>query len=119
MTCASIDSRPTRSSRPSSRSTSLRASVGQLERCRASRAARFSSSALVVLAQLLLDRLELLAQEHLALPLAQLLLDLRLDVLLRLEHADLALHVDQHAAEPLLDQSVSSRTCLSAAVRSM
>ena len=58
---------------------------------------------LVVLAQLALDGLELLAQEHLPLPLAQLLLDLGLDVLLGVEHADLALDVHQHPAEPLLD----------------
>ena len=58
---------------------------------------------LVALAQLALDRLELLAQEHLALALAQLLLDLGLDVFLRVQHADLALHVHQDAAEPLLD----------------
>ena len=62
---------------------------------------------LVALAQLALDGLELLAQEHLALPLAQLLLDLGLDVLLRIEHADLALHVHQHPAEPLLDARAS------------
>ena len=59
--------------------------------------------ALVVLAQLALDRLELLAEEHLPLPLAQLLLDLRLDVFLRVQHADLPLDVHQHPAEPLLD----------------
>ena len=58
---------------------------------------------LVALAQLALDGLELLAEEHLPLPLAQLLLDLGLDVLLGIEHADLALHVHQHPAEPLLD----------------
>ena len=58
---------------------------------------------LVVFPQLLLDRLELLAEVHLALPLAELLLDLRLDLGLRLEHADLALDVDQDAAHPLLD----------------
>ena len=46
---------------------------------------------------------ELLAQIHLALPLAQLFLDLRLDVFLRLEQADLALNVNEHAAQPLLD----------------
>ena len=57
----------------------------------------------VVVAQLLLDRLELLAQVHLALALAQLFLDLRLDVFLRLEQPDLTLHVDQDAAQPLLD----------------
>ena len=59
--------------------------------------------ALVALAQLALNGLELLAEEHLPLPLAQLLLHLGLDVLLGIEHADLALHVDQHPAEPLLD----------------
>jgi hypothetical protein len=59
--------------------------------------------ALVVLTQLALDGLELLAQEHLPLPLAQLLLDLRLDVLLGIEHADLPLDMHQHPAEPLLD----------------
>ena len=37
------------------------------------------------------------------LPLAQLRLDLRLDLVLRLEHADLALDQDQDAAEPVLD----------------
>ena len=58
---------------------------------------------LVVVAELFLDRLHLLAQVHLALPLAQLFLDLRLDLLLRLEHADLALDVHEHAAQPLLD----------------
>ena len=59
--------------------------------------------ALVVVAELLLDRLHLLAQVHLALALAELFLDLRLDLLLRLEQADLPLHVHEHAAQPLLD----------------
>ena len=59
--------------------------------------------ALVALTQLALDGLELLAQEHFALPLAELLLDLRLDVLLGVEHADLPLDVHQDPAEPLLD----------------
>ncbi len=58
---------------------------------------------LVVLAQLALNGLELLAEEHLPLPLAQLLLHLGLDVLLGIENADLALHVDQRLPEPLLD----------------
>ncbi len=56
----------------------------------------------VSLAQLLADRLELLAQQHLALALAQLLLHLRLDLLLRIEHVDLALDVHQEAPQPLL-----------------
>ena len=58
---------------------------------------------LVVVAELFLDRLHLLAQVHLALALAQLFLDLRLDLFLHLEHADLLLDVHEHAAEPLLD----------------
>jgi len=58
---------------------------------------------LVIVAKLLLDRLHLFAQEHLALPLAQFLLDLRLDLLLRFEHADLPLDVHEHPSQPLLD----------------
>jgi hypothetical protein len=58
---------------------------------------------LIVVAQLLLDRFELLAQEHLALSFAQLFLNLRLDLLLSLQHPDLALDVDEHAAQALLD----------------
>ena len=61
-------------------------------------------AALVLLAQLLPDRLQLLAQQHLALPLAQLLLDLRLDLLLSVEDADLALHLNEHAPQALLDR---------------
>ena len=57
---------------------------------------------LIVVAELLLNRLELFAQKHLALTLAQLLLDLRLDILLRLHESDLALHVHQHPAQPIL-----------------
>ena len=59
----------------------------------------------VALAELLLDRLELLAQEHLPLAVAELLLDLRLDLRLGVEHGDLPLHRDQHTAQPLLDRS--------------
>ena len=58
---------------------------------------------LVVLAQLALDGLELLAEEHLPLPLAQLLLHLRLDVFLGVQHADLPLDVHQHPAKALFD----------------
>ncbi len=57
----------------------------------------------VLFAQLAADRLQLLPQEHLALPLAQLLLDLRLDLLLGVEHRDLTLDVNQDPAQPLLD----------------
>ena len=52
----------------------------------------------LALAQLLLDRLQLLAEEHLPLPVAQLLLDLRLDLLLRVEDVDLPLDVDRASA---------------------
>ena len=56
---------------------------------------------LVVVAELFLNGLQLLAQEHLALSFAQLFLDLRLDVFLRFEQADLALHVHEHATQAL------------------
>ena len=56
------------------------------------------------LAQLVLDRLHLLAQEHLALAIADLGLDLVLDRLLGVEHVELTLHVGQHQAQPLLDR---------------
>ena len=102
MTCASIDSRPERSRRPSSRSTSCARLLGQLELVELL-AQLGDLLRLVVVAELLLDRLHLLAQEHLALPLAQLFLDLRLDLLLHLEHADLLLDVHEHAAQALLD----------------
>ena len=102
MTWASIDSPDARSRRDSSRSTSLRAASGS------GSAASFSRSAsvvvpLVVLAELLLDRLELLAQVELPLAPAELLLDLRLDVLLGVEHRELALEQEQHPPQPLLD----------------
>ena len=96
----------------------LAALLGQLERGELL-AQLLELVPLVVLAQLLPDRLELLAQEHLALPLAQLLLDLRLDVLLGLEHPDLALHVHQHAAQPLLDREGLEQPCRWAGVMSM
>ena len=55
------------------------------------------------LAKLLLDRLQLLAQVDLALAIAELLFDLLLNVLLDREQLDLALDMDQHAAQPVLD----------------
>jgi hypothetical protein len=58
----------------------------------------------LALAQLALDRLELLAQHHFPLTVPEFLLDLRLDLLLRVDHADLALYVHQHSAQPLLDR---------------
>ena len=80
-----------RSRRPSSRSTSLRTSGGQLQRFELLAQLADLVGAVFAVAELLLDCLELLAQEHLALPLAQLLLDLRLDVGLRVDHGDLTL----------------------------
>src|SRR2546425_5180440 len=53
------------------------------------------------------DRLQLLAQQHLTLPLAQLLLDLRLDLLLSVDDADLALHVHQHAPQSRSEEHTS------------
>src|SRR5262249_59904099 len=61
-------------------------------------------AAVLALAELLLDRLELLAQVRLALPPAQLLLDLLLDVLLGGEDVDLSLHVDEDSPQPLFDR---------------
>ena len=52
--------------------------------------------------QLLANRLHLLAQQHLALPFTELFLDLRLDVFLRVDDGDLALHVHQDATQPVL-----------------
>ena len=59
---------------------------------------------LIVFAELFLDRLHLLAQIHLALPLTQLFLHLRFDLFLRLDHGDLTLHVHQHTPEAFLDR---------------
>ncbi len=58
----------------------------------------------VAFAELLLDRLHLLAQIHFALAGADLFLDLGLDVFLRGEDVDLALHVDEDAAQAILDR---------------
>jgi hypothetical protein len=57
----------------------------------------------------------LLAQEHLALPLAEFLLHLRLDLFLRLEHPDLALHVDEHATYPAKPPQAPDRPAAPAA----
>ncbi len=51
-----------------------------------------------------MDSLQLLAQEDLPLSLAQLLLDLGADLLLRLEHADLALQVEEQLPKPVFDR---------------
>ena len=60
--------------------------------------------AVVLLAELLLDRLELLAQVELALPLADLLLDADPDLLLGLGDPDLPEQVPAEEAELLLDR---------------
>ena len=86
-----------------SRSISLRASSVQVERVELLLQLLQVVAVVLALAELLLDRLHLLAQEHLALPVAQLLLDLRLDLLLRVEDVDLALDVDERPAEAVLD----------------
>jgi len=70
---------------------------------RASRAAHRGRS-LVAFAEFLLDRLELLAQVELPLAPAQLLLDLRLDVLLSVEHRELTLEQEQHPSQSILDR---------------
>ena len=59
---------------------------------------------LFLLAQLLANRLHLLAEQHLTLAFAQLFLDLRFDVFLRIDDGDLPLHVHEHAAQPVLDR---------------
>ena len=59
--------------------------------------------ALVAVAELLLDRLHLLAQHHLALAVAQLFAHLGLDLLLGVEDGELALHLEQDLAQTLLD----------------
>ena len=57
---------------------------------------------LVGRAELLLDRLELLAQDELALPLLHLVLDVLLDLAAQLHHLDLAGHLPDQAVQPLL-----------------
>ena len=56
----------------------------------------------VTFAELVLDRLQLLAQEELALPLLHFLLDLRLDLGAELEDLELAVQDCRHLAEPRL-----------------
>src|SRR6476646_4837356 len=61
-------------------------------------------AAFLAVAKLLLDRLHLLVQVVLALRLLHLTLDAAPDLLLDLEHRDLALHQREHALEPLGDR---------------
>ena len=58
---------------------------------------------LVALAELLLDRLQLLAEEVLALGVLHLRLDLRLDLRAELEHLELAVEDDRQLAQARLD----------------
>ena len=51
-----------------------------------------------------MDRLHLLAEEHLALPLPELLLHLRLDLLLGFQEGDLPLHMHEDLPETVLDR---------------
>ena len=57
----------------------------------------------VALAELVLDRLQLLAEEELALALLHLLLDLRLDLRAELEHLELAVQDRRDLAQPRFD----------------
>ena len=58
----------------------------------------------VVVAEFLADRLQLFAQVHLALAVADLFLDLRVDVLLGVEHLEPPLDQRQHPPHPLFDR---------------
>ncbi len=92
-----------RARRPNSRLTSLRDVLRQLERVEL-RPQLVELGAALALAQLVLDRLHLLAQEHLALAIADLRLHLALDLLLGVEDVELTLDVGEHQAQPLLDR---------------
>ena len=91
------------SSRPSSRSACLRGVLGQLRRLDPLAQLVDLGLLLVALAELLLDRLQLLAQEVLALALVDLRLDLRLDLGAELDHLELAGEDLREAAQPLAD----------------
>ena len=92
-----------RSSRASSRSAAFRTSSGSVELVEP--LAQLVDLRLlgVALAELLLDRLQLLAQEVLALALLHLGLHLRLDLRAELEHLELAREDRRDVAQPLLD----------------
>ena len=57
----------------------------------------------VAFTEFFLDGFQLLAQENLFLPVAQLGLDLRLQVFLRGEHGELLLHLDEDSAQAIFD----------------
>jgi hypothetical protein len=78
------------SSLPSSRSAALRTPSGSSSSSRRERSSVISAWSASPSPELLLDRLELLAQEELALSLLHLLLHLRLDLRAELEDLELA-----------------------------
>ena len=92
-----------RSSRESSRVAALRTSSGSSSS--SSRAAQLVQLGLlrVALAELVLDRLQLLAEVELALALLELGLHLRLDLRPELEHLELAVQDQRELAQPRLD----------------
>ena len=63
----------------------------------------FHLAALVAFAEFILNRPQLLAEVHFALAFAEFFLNLGLDLRLGLQHAELALNVDEDAAHPFLD----------------
>ena len=88
-------------------------------RPRGAPSSRAGRVAVLLLAELLLDRLELLAQVELALPLADLLLDADADLLLRVGDPDLPVEVAREHAEPLLDRErLEERLLLRRSLRS-
>ena len=66
----------------------------------------------VAFAELVLDRLQLLAQEELALSLLHLFLDLRLDLRAELEHLELAVEDRRDLAQPRLDVALLEQPLL-------
>src|SRR6185312_5460246 len=66
----------------------------------------------VALAELVLDRLQLLAQEVLALALLELRLDLRLDLRAELDDLELSLEDAEHVAQPLRDMALLEQRLL-------
>ena len=92
-----------RSSRPSSRRRRLLDLLRQLERLEPLPQLLELGLLGVAFAELLLDRLQLLAQEELALALLELRLHLRLDLRAELEHLELAVQDQRDLAQALLD----------------
>ena len=91
------------SSRESSRSAALRGLLGQLQLLEPLAELVDLGLLVVALAELLLDRLQLLAEEVLALALLHLRLDLGLDLRAELDHLELAAEDARDRVQPLLD----------------